>query len=63
VAWQFPILAASCNNDDDMLLVDCYDLPIVVDLDASLEDNSGMDESVSSDKSVLLQKMLNGMTW
>jgi len=51
VAWHFLTLASKPGNDD-ILLVDCYDLPFVVDLDNSLENNFDMDYLVSSEESI-----------
>jgi len=60
VAWQFPTLVTS-PNAEVMYPVDCLHLPVVFDLDASLDNESVLDDSVLSDVSVYIDQFVEQM--
>jgi len=60
VAWQFLTLVTS-SNADNMYPDDCLNLPVVFDLDASLDNESVRDDSISSNDSVYVEQFVEQM--
>jgi len=52
MAWHFPTLALTPGNHNPMLPVDCFDLPCVINIDHSNEEDSDMEYLVCTDESL-----------